>query len=320
MNNMINNTDFTSASDFAEEVRKAFKESIPPIRISIDTFENVDPFISLFQSERGFMGKRVSCKHAKTGTFRNYSVNEIVGFSEEQFPIQLSFKQISELEDFALGWKRYIEKANVPVGEKHETPPQEVKNQPDKGSYSSSVRFENRADIQDFVKTVEEDHSLEGIAVDPEEESFYCKIPPEMPYKARYNARRIIFNVPCTLYFESIDEVKSFAAAAKTILKGEAEKQADKQEEKIRVEREIKTESEKESDGSLNNNILSSNGQYPVDPRAEKILNVVASICLAAGWVIGIALAIFGLEEAINWEEAIHLLFIPAGAIIVLIT
>ena len=115
MSTFITNTDFSSVSAFAGEVRKAFESAIPPVVISIDKRENVEPFTALFQSERGYLGKRVSCKHAKSGSFGNFTINELFSFDEDRFPILLSFKQIAELEDFAKGWARTFERAAAPV-------------------------------------------------------------------------------------------------------------------------------------------------------------------------------------------------------------
>lgn len=123
MSTILSNTDFADISVFANEVRKAFETAIPPIIFSINKKEDVESFAQQLQSDKGFLGKRVSCKHAKSGSFGTFSLNELYSFESERYPIQLSFKQLKECEDFANGWLRIIEKENAPVEEPEPTPP-----------------------------------------------------------------------------------------------------------------------------------------------------------------------------------------------------
>lgn len=106
MSAIVSNTDFADISAFVSEVKKAFKTTIPPIVLSIDKRENIEPIAQQLQSDGGYLGKRVSCKHAKNGSFGTFSLNELYSFGEERYPILLSFKQLKECEDFANGWIR----------------------------------------------------------------------------------------------------------------------------------------------------------------------------------------------------------------------
>ena len=144
MSVLISNTDYSNIPAFADEVRSAFKSAVPPVCIAIDTKENVELFTQMFPSERGYLGKRVACKHAMIGSFNNFSINEIFSFGEERFPIQLSFKQISELEDFAKGWQRAIEKAATPVVEPSTTAPvEETKKNAEKAERAEEERVKD---------------------------------------------------------------------------------------------------------------------------------------------------------------------------------
>ena len=303
MSVLISNTDYSNIPAFADEVRSAFKSAVPPVCIAIDTKENVELFTQMFPSERGYLGKRVACKHAMIGSFNNFSINEIFSFGEERYPIQLSFKQISELEDFAKGWQRTIEKASTPVIEPSTTAPieeapkpkeekpiekhgrnilKEVKEQFKEGSTSARAHFETMADIEDFATSVGQEYSLVGIAVAPESSTFECKISGMLSSK-QYPVKKIVSNTPCYVSFEDLGEVKLFAATVKEYLSQEAKKKAEKER--------------------VANNVVSQNTQvedfakqYPVNPLAEKILDNILKTNLVLSWIIGILLIFGGIS------------------------
>ncbi len=109
MGKIIFNTDFSNIPAFADEVRQAFENSIPPIVFSVDSRESLLLFSQEFSTDKPGMGRRVSCKRASNGSSLNFSPREIFKFSDEQYPLIFSFKNIRDVEDFANGWSRLQE-------------------------------------------------------------------------------------------------------------------------------------------------------------------------------------------------------------------
>lgn len=334
MSVLISNTDYSNIPAFADEVRSAFKTALPPVCITIDTKENVELFTQLFPSERSFLGKKVACKHAMIGSFNNFSINEIFRFGEERYPIQLSFKQISELEDFAKGWQRAIEKAAAPVIELSTTTPieeapkpkeekpkekhgkrilEEVKEQFKEGSISARAHFETMADIEDFAAVVGQEYSLVGIEAAPEGSTFECKISGMLSSK-QYPVKKIMYNTPCYVSFEDLGEVKLFAATVKEYLSQEAKNKAEKAERERVKDNQQNAVTQRAQAEELPK-------QYPVNPLAENILDTLLKINLIFGWVLAIggfiAVCIISISE--EAYPAI-LLGILGGAIILFIT
>lgn len=300
MSTLVSNTDFTDIAVFANEVKNAFKTAIPPICISFDTRESIEQYIQPFLGEKGYVGKRVSCKHAKIGSFGNFSVNEIFGFKEEHYPIQLSFKQLAEFEDFAKGWSRAIEKANTPKAEPAPAPSTPIiKEQQgtskDKPEVETSVRFRSFTDIYTFAQEVKKEFSLEGISVNPKEVEFECNFPSAGKLRNIYPFLHIINNTPNTIYFKNANEMRTFASAFETFITEPTnqslienlKKDADKQD-KTPTDTQEYIAKQMQADSS-------STQQYPVNPLAEKILDNILKTNLTFSWIIGIFVIIASL-------------------------
>lgn len=104
------------APQFIEEVKEAFNTSIPPISIQIDNREDVKSFAMIFKSkEHSYHGKRISCKNAKSFAPSTYAAVEIYTLENDRFPIELFFKSIQDLEDFADGYLRAVETVPAPT-------------------------------------------------------------------------------------------------------------------------------------------------------------------------------------------------------------
>lgn len=99
-----------------EEVKNAFNTSIPPICISISNKADVACFAKVFKSsEHCYLGKRILCKSATSFAPSTFAAAEIYLLEDEKFPIQLSFKSISEIEDFADGYLQAVDSTPAPT-------------------------------------------------------------------------------------------------------------------------------------------------------------------------------------------------------------
>ena len=326
MSTLVSNTDFTDIAVFANEVKNAFKTAIPPICISFDTRESIEQYIQPFLGEKGYIGKRVSCKHAKIGSFGNFSVNEIFGFKEEHYPIQLSFKQLAEFEDFAKGWSRAIEKANTPKAEPAPAPSPStpiIKEQQgtskDKPEVETSVRFRCFTDIYTFAQEVKKEFSLEGISVNPKEVEFECNFPSAGKLRNIYPFLHIINNTPNTIYFKNANEMRTFASAFETFITEPTNQSlienlkndADKQDKTPTDTQEYIAKQMQADRGSTQ--------QYPVNPLAENILDSVLKIFLILGWILAIVCVAIGVASAIFDEDGLWLLICLGAPIILLL-
>jgi hypothetical protein len=156
MSNIISNTDFSDIPAFVDAVKEALESSIPPISFSIDNKENVGLFVQFFQSNNGYLGRRIACKHALSGSIINFTVKEIYQFKDERFPITLSFKQKRDVEDFANGWLRFMDEESKLSESVEDTQPkeQEPKSAEQKPSMNNPVEETKKSSEYDFIKDI----------------------------------------------------------------------------------------------------------------------------------------------------------------------
>lgn len=159
MNKIIFNTDFSSVSAFADEVRHAFDTSIPPIVFSIDNRESLLLFSQVFQTDKPGMGRRVSCKRATSGSAMNFTPRELYNFNEAQYPLVFSFKNMRDLEDFANGWSRLIEREQKEKQEAEEAAQkkaEEDRKRVEKERIQNELLQENRAKLDELNTKMKE--------------------------------------------------------------------------------------------------------------------------------------------------------------------
>ena len=81
--------------------------SSPSVNFVIISREDLEGFVRVVTpNQKGYLGRKISCKHAQSNMPMNYFAKEIYLFSNEKYPIELSFKTIEDLEDFALGYNK----------------------------------------------------------------------------------------------------------------------------------------------------------------------------------------------------------------------
>ena len=295
MSSLVSNTNFTDIAVFASEIKNAFKTTIPPVCISFDTKESVEQYIQPFLGEKGYIGKRVSCKHAKSGSFSNFTVNEIYAFEAERYPIQLSFKQLAEFEDFAKGWSRAIEKENAPAEEAaSKMPPAQEAPKPEEkkpfseefellkgGVYQTVIRLNSLSDIKSFTDALKQEVSLEGVSGNVDDTLFTCRMSVAgIPFEKNFHISEFSKNFPLSIILNGMEQAKQFAVVSDTYLAQDAV------QEKVKIE---------EAKKMLEDNpaLIENSTKYPVNPLAEKILDKVLKTGLTLSWLMGI-LAMFG--------------------------
>ena len=101
--------------DFREEILSSLRK-VPSQTLIMPNRDALDEFVKLFDpGEKGFLGRKISCKHASTNMPMKYSAKEIYLFSGGKYPLELTFKSVEDLEDFAVGYKRAAETIPAPA-------------------------------------------------------------------------------------------------------------------------------------------------------------------------------------------------------------
>ena len=114
----VSQSKLSDANAFIEEVKEAFYSAIPPVYFEISSREEVEAFANLFKStEHGYFGKKISCKSANSFAPSNYTAAEIYSFKADKYPIELSFKSIVNLQDFAVGYMKAVDTLTAPAPE-----------------------------------------------------------------------------------------------------------------------------------------------------------------------------------------------------------
>ena len=114
----VSQSKLSDANAFIEEVKEAFNSAIPPVYFEISSRKEVEAFANLFKStEHGYFGKKISCKSANSFAPANYTAAEIYSLNADKYPIELSFKSIANLQDFAVGYMKAVDTLPAPVPE-----------------------------------------------------------------------------------------------------------------------------------------------------------------------------------------------------------
>ena len=114
----VSQSKLSDANAFIEEVKEAFNSAIPPVYFEISSREEVEAFANLFKStEHGYFGKKISCKSANSFAPANYAAAEIYSLNADKYPIELSFKSIANLQDFAVGYMKAVDTLPAPTPE-----------------------------------------------------------------------------------------------------------------------------------------------------------------------------------------------------------
>ena len=114
----VSKSKLSNANAFIEEVKEAFNSAIPPVCFEISNREEVEEFAVLFKSsEHGYFGKKISCKSADNLVPSNCTASEIFCLKGNKYPIELSFKSIANLEDFATGYMKAVGTLSAPTQE-----------------------------------------------------------------------------------------------------------------------------------------------------------------------------------------------------------
>ena len=114
----VSQSKLSDANAFIEEVKEAFNSAIPPVYFEISSREEVEAFANLFKStEHGYFGKKISCKSANSFAPSNYTAAEIYSLNADKYPIELSFKSIANLQDFAVGYMKAVDTLPTPAPE-----------------------------------------------------------------------------------------------------------------------------------------------------------------------------------------------------------
>lgn len=114
----VSKNKLSDANAFIKEVKDTFNSTIPPVGFEISSREEVEEFANLFKStENGYYGKKISCKSANSYAPSNFTASEIFCFKEDKYPIELYFKSIANLEDFAVGYMKAVETLPAPEPE-----------------------------------------------------------------------------------------------------------------------------------------------------------------------------------------------------------
>ena len=114
----VSQSKLSDANAFIEEVKEVFNSAIPPVYFEISSREEVEAFANLFKStEHGYFGKKISCKSANSFAPANYTAAEIYSLKADKYPIELSFKSIANLQDFAVGYMKAVDTLPTPAPE-----------------------------------------------------------------------------------------------------------------------------------------------------------------------------------------------------------
>ena len=114
----VSQSKLSDANAFIEEVKEVFNSAIPPVYFEISSREEVEAFANLFKStEHGYFGKKISCKSANSFAPANFTAAEIYSLKADKYPIELSFKSIANLQDFAVGYMKAVDTLPAPVPE-----------------------------------------------------------------------------------------------------------------------------------------------------------------------------------------------------------
>ena len=114
----VSQSKLSDANAFIEEVKEVFNSAIPPVYFEISSREEVEAFANLFKStEHGYFGKKISCKSANSFAPANYTAAEIYSLKADTYPIELSFKSIANLQDFAVGYMKAVDTLPAPTPE-----------------------------------------------------------------------------------------------------------------------------------------------------------------------------------------------------------
>lgn len=112
----ISKKSLENASKLVAEVKEAFNTSVPPVCITINNRDEVKAFATIFKSaEHSYHGKRITCKNAKSFAPSTYAAAEIYTLESDRFPIDLFFKSIEDVKDFADGYLRAVETIPAPI-------------------------------------------------------------------------------------------------------------------------------------------------------------------------------------------------------------
>ena len=114
----VSQSKLSDANAFIEEVKEVFNSAIPPVYFEISSREEVEAFANLFKStEHGYFGKKISCKSANSFAPANFTATEIYSLNADKYPIELSFKSIANLQDFAVGYMKAVDTLPAPTPE-----------------------------------------------------------------------------------------------------------------------------------------------------------------------------------------------------------
>ena len=112
----VSQSKLSDANAFIEEVKEVFNSAIPPVYFEISSREEVEAFANLFKStEHGYLGKKISCKSANSFAPSNFTAAEIYSLKADKYPIELSFKSIANLQDFAVGYMKAVDTLPAPT-------------------------------------------------------------------------------------------------------------------------------------------------------------------------------------------------------------
>ena len=114
----VSQSKLSDANAFIEEVKEAFNAAMPHVYFEISSRKEVEAFANLFKStEHGYFGKKISCKNANSFAPANYTAAEIYSLNADKYPIELSFKSIANLQDFAVGYMKAVDTLPAPTPE-----------------------------------------------------------------------------------------------------------------------------------------------------------------------------------------------------------
>lgn len=138
-----------NAPQLIEEVKEAFNTSIPPISIQISNRADVNAFATIFKSaEHSYHGKRISCKNAKSFAPSTYAAVEIYTLENDRFPIELFFKSIQDIEDFAEGYIWAVETTPAPIEVSPEPEPAQETIAEEEHTVARTAPRENRRTVR----------------------------------------------------------------------------------------------------------------------------------------------------------------------------
>ena len=99
---------------FIEDINNALN-SAPSVCFSISNREDLNAFVkAIAPKQKGYLGRKISCKHANSNMPMNYSAKEIFSFTSDKYPLELHFKSQQDLEDFAIGYDKAAQTIPAP--------------------------------------------------------------------------------------------------------------------------------------------------------------------------------------------------------------